>query len=160
MLHRPGAASRQPELQYFTENVRVSAIFASRRQLERRGSRIGRAQHNPEDRPLRGRSWYPPLTPEGPFATVLRQPFSPTLVDGRRPRFRLTTPPWVRFQPGDSEDFVRRNGGTTERFQQEREGIVNTGPGRQPREEPKKSRARKGAAESGSDPIPVAAPTH
>ena len=38
MLHRPGAAFCQPELQYFTENVRVSAIFASRRQSWGAGS--------------------------------------------------------------------------------------------------------------------------
>ena len=33
----------------------------------------------------------------------------------------------------DSEDFVRGNGGTSERFPQEREGMVSTGPERQPR---------------------------
>ena len=40
----------------------------------------------------------PALTPEGAIATVLRQPFSPTLVYGRRPRFRLTASPRASIQ--------------------------------------------------------------
>ena len=52
-LHHPGAAFRQHELQFFAENCRVSAILASWRPLERRDSRIGRPQHNPEEHNVR-----------------------------------------------------------------------------------------------------------